>query len=175
MCVRLRGPLWDAAAAALLLAALNTDRPKGVAPRSPPRSCAKRSRRAGDACRPRIARPTLAAAFIDPALRLSRGARRSLPLGRRLRAIDVRGRTAPSALDFAERRKVSSAGDEAVILAVPPWVARELVPDLTAPDEFRAIVNAHFKIAAAARHAARCWAWSAAPPNGSSPSRTGSR
>ena len=40
--------------------------------------------------------------------------------------------------------------DEPVILAVPPWVAQELVPGLTAPDEFRAIVNGHFRLAAAA-------------------------
>ena len=34
-----------------------------------------------------------------------------------------------------------------VILAVPPWVAQEFLPEIAAPDEFRAIVNAHFKIA----------------------------
>ena len=33
------------------------------------------------------------------------------------------------------------------MLAVPPSVAGELVPDLTVPNEFRAIVNAHFRIA----------------------------
>src|SRR5208283_5642035 len=30
--------------------------------------------------------------------------------------------------------------------AVPPFVARELLPDVDAPDEFRAIVNAHFRV-----------------------------
>ncbi|MFY9658910.1 MAG: FAD-dependent oxidoreductase, partial [Methylocystis sp.] len=34
-----------------------------------------------------------------------------------------------------------------IVLAVPPWTASELVPDLVAPNEFRAILNAHFKIA----------------------------
>jgi len=34
-----------------------------------------------------------------------------------------------------------------VILAEPPWVAQELIPGLTAPDDFRAIVNGHFRIA----------------------------
>jgi hypothetical protein len=33
------------------------------------------------------------------------------------------------------------------VLAAPPWVAEELVPDVLAPNDFRAIVNAHFKIA----------------------------
>ena len=34
----------------------------------------------------------------------------------------------------------------AVVLAVPPVVATALVPNLAAPSEFRAIVNAHFRI-----------------------------
>jgi hypothetical protein len=33
---------------------------------------------------------------------------------------------------------------------VPPWVAKDLIPTLTAPDDFRAIVNAHFKMPAPA-------------------------
>jgi len=33
-----------------------------------------------------------------------------------------------------------------VILAVPPWIAKDLVPDLTAPDDFRGILNVHFQI-----------------------------
>jgi len=36
---------------------------------------------------------------------------------------------------------------DAVILAAPAWVARTLVPDLTVPNEYRSILNAHFKIA----------------------------
>ena len=34
-----------------------------------------------------------------------------------------------------------------MILAVPPWTAQELLPGLTVPDAFCAIVNAHFKLA----------------------------
>ena len=52
-----------------------------------------------------------------------------------------------AALNFAERHRLPVTADDTVILAVPPWVATELVPGLAAPDEFRAIVNAHFKIA----------------------------
>ncbi|MBM3625161.1 MAG: hypothetical protein FJX16_07560, partial [Alphaproteobacteria bacterium] len=36
---------------------------------------------------------------------------------------------------------------DAVVLAAPPWIAQELIPGLVAPDDFRAILNAHFKIA----------------------------
>jgi hypothetical protein len=32
------------------------------------------------------------------------------------------------------------------VLAVPPWIAAELVPGLTVPDQYEAIWNAHFKI-----------------------------
>ena len=34
-----------------------------------------------------------------------------------------------------------------MILSVPPWIARDLLPGLTAPDEFRGILNVHFQIA----------------------------
>jgi hypothetical protein len=37
---------------------------------------------------------------------------------------------------------------DAVVLAVPPWAVKDLIPTMTAPNEFRAIVNAHFKIPA---------------------------
>ena len=39
------------------------------------------------------------------------------------------------------------ADDDAAVIAVPPWTARELLPGLEAPEEFRAIVNAHFRVA----------------------------
>jgi hypothetical protein len=35
-----------------------------------------------------------------------------------------------------------------VVLAVPPWSAADLIPGLTVPNDFRAIVNAHFKMPA---------------------------
>ena len=46
----------------------------------------------------------------------------------------------------ATQRVVLGPGDE-VILAAPAPVAQDLVPGLVAPQSFRAIVNAHFKIA----------------------------
>src|SRR5208283_5562082 len=50
-----------------------------------------------------------------------------------------------AALDFGGERLAIGEG-EGVILAVPSTVACDLVPDLEAPDQFRAIVNAHFRI-----------------------------
>ena len=49
-------------------------------------------------------------------------------------------------LDFGDLSVPLRPGD-AVVLAVPPVVATSLVPDLTVPTEFRAIVNAHFRLA----------------------------
>ncbi len=73
----------------------------------------------------------------------ARGA--TLSFSDRLRALRFEGARAV-ALDF-ETGPRTLAGDDAVVIAVPPWTARDLIPDLDAPDEFRAIVNAHFRIA----------------------------
>lgn len=47
-------------------------------------------------------------------------------------------------LDYGDR--VEKVADAQVILAVPPWVAGELVPGLTVPNRFCAILNAHFAV-----------------------------
>ena len=49
------------------------------------------------------------------------------------------------ALEIADRTQPISP-DDIVVLATPPWVTGELLPDVPVPDEFSAIVNAHFKI-----------------------------
>ena len=49
------------------------------------------------------------------------------------------------ALDFGVDT-VTLGADDAVILAVPPYTASSLLRDLKVPSEFRAIVNAHFRI-----------------------------
>jgi hydroxysqualene dehydroxylase len=42
---------------------------------------------------------------------------------------------------------VPISAEDRVILALPPWAAQSLLPGLTAPDEFRAILSAHFRSA----------------------------
>ncbi|HEY1414317.1 MAG TPA: hydroxysqualene dehydroxylase HpnE [Caulobacteraceae bacterium] len=142
--VRCEGPLWDRLVEPFLLAALNTQAREGSATLAG--SVIRQSlARGGNAYRPRIATPTLAAAFVDPALAFL-GARGAV----------VKLQTPVRTLAFADDRVVRlTAGemeidvgpDEAVILAVPPWVAETLVPDLTAPNAFNAIVNGHFRFA----------------------------
>jgi hydroxysqualene dehydroxylase len=101
--------------------------------------------RGGRACRPLIADRGLTTAFVDPAQNYlaSRGAK--MRFEHRLRSIVfANGRAA--ALEFGEDKVPLGAADK-VILAVPSYAAREIVPGLQTPDSCRAIVNAHFKIA----------------------------
>jgi len=138
-----KGTLYDRLLGPLLLAALNTAPAEGSAALAA--AILRETIVAGGrACRPLIARDGLGPTFIAPALdRLaSRGV--TAGFGRRLRAVDVAdGRIA--ALDFGED-KFPLGADDKVILAVPPVVAASLLPGLDPPDEFRAIVNAHFRI-----------------------------
>ncbi|TMJ04048.1 MAG: FAD-binding protein [Alphaproteobacteria bacterium] len=138
-----KGPVYDRLAHPLLLAALNIDPPQGSAALAG--AIMRETLMAGGAaCRPLIARG-LTEVLIDPALRLlaQRGAQ--VRFGAQLRALDLRdGRV--QALDLGENRIVLREGD-AAILAVPPWIAPSLVPGLPAPSQYRAIVNAHFRIA----------------------------
>ena len=139
-----RGAVWDKLLDPVLLAALNTAAADGSAVLAA--AVIRESLgRGGRASRPRIAEPTLAAAFVDPAIDWLAGQGSALTLGRRLRALRFDGDRVV-ALDFGAGEESVAAG-EAIILAVPPWVATALVPGLDAPDEFRAIVNAHFAFA----------------------------
>lgn len=141
------GPVWDRLLEPVLLAVLNTAAGEGSAllTRNVLRETVAEG---GEAMRPLIAEPTLAAAFVDPASGWLAGQGAAVELGRRLRAIGFEGDRVVS-LDWGAGAE-PIALDEAVILAVPPWVATALVPDLEAPDDFRAIVNGHFAFPAPA-------------------------
>ncbi len=67
----------------------------------------------------------------------------SIRFGHRLRALAFDG-ARTSKLDFGEDT-IDLAPDDAVIVAVPPPVAADLLPGLTVPTEFCAIVNAHYR------------------------------
>ena len=142
-----RGPLWDRLMHPFFLAALNTE-PKESSARLAGAVLRQTLAKGGAACRPRIATPTLAAAFIDPALHYLQSRGGTVQLGKRLRAL-VMNEGSVLALEFADATVPLSASDR-VILAVPPWAAKELLPGLSVPHEFRAIVNGHFKMPAPA-------------------------
>lgn len=142
--VQTTGPVWDKLLEPVLLAVLNTAPARGSA-RLAGAVLKESLLRGGRASRPRIAAPTLGAAFIDPAVGWLAAHGTPLMLGQRLRAIRFADDRV-TALDWGQG-DVAVADDEAVILAVPPWVATTLVPGLTAPDAFHAIVNGHFACA----------------------------
>jgi squalene-associated FAD-dependent desaturase len=140
-----QGPLYRRLLRPVLLAALNTE-PEAASARLAAAVLAETLLRGGAACRPLVAAQGLSAAFIDPAVKWMGERKVKLHFGHRLRRIAfAQGRAA--ALDFGEE-VVPLAPTDSVILAVPPPVAKSLLPDLAAPESFRAILNAHFRIAA---------------------------
>lgn len=142
--VKPQGPVWERMLHPVLLAALNTD-PVVSSAALCANVLAETLAKGGRASAPRVAVPNLAAAFVDPAVDWLAGRGVGLRTGRRLRAIRFDG-DAVSALEWADGEQ-AIAPDEAVVLAVPAWVAASLVPDLTVPDDHRSILNAHFACA----------------------------
>ncbi len=142
-----RGRLWDKLLHPFLLAVLNTEPEAGSADLA---AAVVRETLAlgGDACRPRIAHPTLASAFVDPALAYLQARGVQVNLGKRVRSIALDGGRVASLL--LPDREVTLGPADRVILAVPPWAAQDLIPGLEAPDDFRAIVNGHFLFGAPA-------------------------
>jgi squalene-associated FAD-dependent desaturase len=143
--VKDRGPLWERLMRPFLLAALNTE-PEDSSAALAGAVLRETLAKGGRYYRPRIAHPTLAAAFVDPALAFLKDRNAVVQLGTRLRNITFDGRRA-IALETGDAVLPVTSGD-VVVLAVPPWATADLVPGLTVPNDFRAIVNTHFKMAA---------------------------
>jgi squalene-associated FAD-dependent desaturase len=139
-----KGVLWDRLLHPFFLGALNTQ-PEEASASLAGAIVRGTFARGGRAYRVRIAHPTLAAAFVDPALNYLKAKGATVQLSTRLRDLAFDGRLA-MALNTAEATLPVTSGD-VVVMAVPPWSAADLIPDLTVPNDFRAIVNAHFKIA----------------------------
>jgi squalene-associated FAD-dependent desaturase len=137
------GPLYERLWGPVLLSALNTE-PREASATLAGAVLRETLAAGGAACRPMVAKDGLGPAFIDPALKKLRELGVDVRFGARLRGIDFAGDRAVS-LNFGEEA-VELGEADSLVLAVPPWSAAELIPGLVAPDEFRAILNAHFKI-----------------------------
>ena len=138
------GPLYDRLWRPVLLAGLNTDPPEGSAMLAGA-MLRETLGAGGKACHPLIAAGGLSACFVEPAIAHLAARNAPIRLGERLRGIEFVEDRAVSLDLGADRTPLTK--DDTVILAVPPWAAQELLPGLAAPDEFRAIVNAHFRVA----------------------------
>ena len=137
------GPLYQRLIEPLLIAALNTEPRNGSAALAA--AVIRETLAAGGrAYRPLIAHHGLSNAFVAPALRYVADHGGSVNYGRRLRQLAL-GTDRAAALDFGDM-SIRLTSSDAVVLAVPPTAAESLVPGLAAPTEFRAIVNAHFRI-----------------------------
>ncbi len=142
--MRCEGPLYERLWRPLLTSALNTDPPESSATLTA--SLLRETLAAGGrACHPLFAAHGLASSFIDPALAFLAARGSPVRFGERLKAVRFEGERAVS-LDF-DRTQQELGADDSLILGVPPWIAKDLLPDLTTPDEFRAILNVHFQIA----------------------------
>jgi hydroxysqualene dehydroxylase len=137
------GTLYRRLVEPLLLAALNIDPPLGSA-RLAAAVVRETLAAGGRACRPLIARDGLGSTLIEPALSRLQELGVTIRMEHQLRAMRFEADRADE-LDFGDETIALAAGD-AVVLAVPPYAAASLVGGLTVPTEFRAIVNAHFRI-----------------------------
>jgi len=138
-----KGPLYERLVEPLFLAALNIEAPDGSA-RLAGAIIRETLAVGGRACRPLIAREGLGTTMIEPALVHLQQRGVTVRMEHQLRALRF-GAERIEALEFGTETIVLDAGD-AVILTVPPYIAASLVRGLEVPTEFRAIVNAHFRI-----------------------------
>ncbi len=140
------GSMWKRFWEPFALGVLNTP-PEEAAARLLLPVIAETLARGGRHSRPMTARRGLSHLFAHPfERRVARDPRLTLRMGDALRAVDA----GPDGI----RRLTFDSGDLVVtpqtriILAVPPWTARELLPFLMAPDAFAPIVNVHFRLEA---------------------------
>jgi squalene-associated FAD-dependent desaturase len=137
------GTLYERLWGPVLLSALNTE-PREASATLAGAVLRETLAAGGAACRPMVAKDGLGPAFIDPALKKLRELGADVRFGARLRGINFAGDRVHR-LNFGED-SVDLGEADSLVLAVPPWSAAELIPGLVAPDEFRAILNAHFKV-----------------------------
>jgi squalene-associated FAD-dependent desaturase len=135
------GPLYRRLLEPLAIAALNTA--PDVALASLMQAVVAQTLGAGGAaCRPLVPREGLSESFIDPAVDWLRTRGAEVRFGRRVLAMDRSGDHI-TVLQCADG-PVPLAREDGVILAAPAPVAASLLPGLTVPDAFEAILNLHY-------------------------------
>ena len=140
--IKCEGVLYKRLVLPLLLAALNIDPPDGAAGLAG--AIVRETLLAGgQACRPLIARDGLSRVLIEPAVDYIRARGGSVDIGHEVRQFAMAdGRVTAIALGD---QTIALGPDDAVVMAVPPRSAAALLPGVSVPTKFRAIVNAHFR------------------------------
>ena len=136
------GALNDRLIEPLVIAALNTAPATGSA-RLMAAVMRETLMQGGAACVPAYPRDGLSATFVDPALAALQRAGATIVVGSRVTAVATEGGRVASVATGSGPIEFGP-GDETV-LAVPAPVAQALLPGLTAPDAFEAIVNLHYR------------------------------
>lgn len=142
--MRCEGALYEKLWRPVMLSALNTE-PREASATLAGAVLRETLAAGGAACRPLVAKRGLGEAFIEPALRALKAKGVEPRFGARLREFSS-DNARVRALRFGEE-EVALSENDSVVLAAPSWIAQELVPGLVAPDDYRAILNVHFKIA----------------------------
>jgi len=141
--VSCKGPLYEQMLSPLIVAALNTDPKEGSAALA-----AAIVREAilagGEKCRPLVAHDGLGPVLVEPAIAYLRHNNVTIQFEHEVRTITMQGSKVTS-LDFEPGSEMLGPED-AIILAVTPYAAAALLPSLTVPVEFRAILNAHYRV-----------------------------
>ncbi len=138
-----RGKLYWRLVEPLAVAALNT-RPQAGLARLLGAVMRETLLKGGRACIPRFPKDGLSEALIDPAIAIlgQRGA--EILFNSRVQNIRVEGGRATSLRIGGNQIDLGS--DDAVVLAVPPWAATEILPSLTGPNQFESILNLHYRM-----------------------------
>ena len=136
-----RGRLYWRLVEPLAVAALNTPPQLGLA-RLLGAVMRETLMRGGQACIPMVPKQGLSEALIDPAVATLQARGTEIRFNSRIAEMAI-DRDQVTALRGPEGH-IPLGADDAVVLAVPPWVATGLLPGLVAPEAFEAILNIHF-------------------------------
>ena len=99
----------------------------------------------GSACIPLIPKTGLSETFVTPCLNILRDRGVEIKFNHRLRGFAVDKTSNMRELNFSGET-VKLQRKDWVVLALPAWVTRDLLPEVSVPLEFRSIVNAHFRV-----------------------------
>ncbi len=98
----------------------------------------------GESCIPMIPKVGLSETFVAPCLNVLRQHDTEVKFYHRLRSMLWEGDCVRE-LDF-NNTTVELSPQDWVILALPAWFMREILPEVPTPTDFRSILNAHFRI-----------------------------
>ena len=98
----------------------------------------------GHACRPRIARHSLAKTFVEPALDYFARKNTTVKFGARLKSVTYESNHV-TALNFTNETIDMRANDK-IIMALPPEPMGDILDFINTPKSYSSIVNAHFRL-----------------------------